>query len=135
MRLEKGLQRWKSDLLNQVDPLKAGLDRCVDISEDFIGRRGRAARTLKKRLVTLEIGCRHAPAQGGSWVTRDGRVVGSVTSGDWGHLVGRNLAFANLDADLPGDDPGPTVDILGALIDARQTLRCFYDPGTTRCRS
>ena len=135
MRLEKGFLHWKADLLTEFDPFEAGLGRFVDMSKDFFGRAALAARTQKKRLVTLEIGCRHAPAQGGASVTGDGRVVGTVTSGGWGHRVGRNLAFAYVDAGLPGDDPDLSVDILGAPVEARQTERCLYDPGMTRCRS
>ena len=135
MRLEKGFLHWKADLLTEFDPFEAGLGRFVDMSKDFVGRAALAARTQKKRLVTLEIGCRHAPAQGGASVTGDGRVVGTVTSGGWGHRVGRNLAFAYVDAGLPGDDPDLSVDILGAPVEARQTERCLYDPGMTRCRS
>ena len=62
-------------------------------------------------------------------------VVGTVTSGDWGHRTGLNLAYAFVAPDLA--DPGAVlhVDVIGMTVPARVIPAGPYDPDTTRPRS
>ncbi len=64
-----------------------------------------------------------------------GKVVGAVTSGDWGHRVGKNLAYAFVDPDL--SEPGSTlaIDMLGDLILAKVIATGPYDPEHERVRA
>ncbi|MEL7117237.1 MAG: glycine cleavage T C-terminal barrel domain-containing protein, partial [Pseudomonadota bacterium] len=135
MRLEKGYLHWKADILTEFDPFETGLDRFVDMSKDFHGKAALQARVQTKKLVTLALETKAAPAHGGASVMIDDRVVGTVTSGDWGHRTGLNLAYAFVDKEL--SDVGQTfeVDVIGMMVPAKIIEPCPYDPGTTRPRS
>ncbi|WP_135506424.1 GcvT family protein [Roseovarius aestuariivivens] len=132
MRLEKGYLHWKSELISEVDPFEAGLSRFVKLDKpDFTGRDALAARVAKgpqRRLVTLNIDCDDRPAQSGASVMDADKVVGTVTSGAWGHRTGMNLALAYVLPDL--NDPGTAVqlDLLGDRIDAHVIAPSPYDP-------
>lgn len=138
MRLEKGFLHWKSDILTEFDPYETGLGRFVTAGEkDFVGRDAlakRAERGPLRKLVTLDVNCATAPAGGGASVMRDGRIVGTVTSGDWGHRVGKNIALAFVEPTLAA--PGTTldIDILGQMETAAVTQACLYDPTFARMR-
>ena len=139
MRLEKGFLHWKADILTEFDPFETGLDRFVDLDKkNFVGR----AELLKRRqagprrkLATLRIDSRLAPAHGGASVMREGCVVGTVTSGDWGHRVNQNLAYAFLEPDLATPGTRLSIDIIGTLTDAEVIAPCPYDPDFARVRS
>ncbi|MCB2130459.1 MAG: GcvT family protein [Rhodobacteraceae bacterium] len=139
MRLEKGFLHWKSDLLTEFDPFETGLDRFVRIDKgDFIGRGAlltRMAEGPRRRLVTLAIDARHAPARGGSSLMREGRVAGTVTSGDWGHRVGKNLAYAFVDSGLAAAGEVVQIDMYGDLVGATVIDGSPYDPSHSRMRS
>src|SRR5690606_14234104 len=63
----------------------------------FIGRDAlleRVERGPRRRFVVMNVDGDVAPAHAGDPVYAPGRHVGSVTSGGYGHRVGRNIAFA-----------------------------------------
>ena len=94
----------------------------------------RHANGPRRKLVTLEVMSRDAPAHPGASVMRDGQVVGTVTSGGWGHRVGRNLAYAFVDPELAADGTEMSIDIIGTLTPARVIPPCPYDPEYARIR-
>ncbi|MEL7345060.1 MAG: glycine cleavage T C-terminal barrel domain-containing protein, partial [Pseudomonadota bacterium] len=139
MRLEKGFLHWKSDILTEFDPFETGLDRFVKIDkDDFIGKpalQKRHAKGPAKKLVTLVVDCTDRPAHPGSSAMMDGRVVGTVTSGDWGHRTGMNLALAFVEPDLAAPGTAMTLDLLGDLIPAKVIAPAPYDPDFSLLRS
>ena len=138
MRMEKGYLHWKADILTEFDPFETGLARFVKLDKgDFIGKAALEARLNegpRKKLVTLEVGCDHAPAQGGASVMLEGDVVGTVTSGDWGHRTGMNLAYAFVKPELAAPGSRMEIDILGDLIPANVIKPGPYDPELSRIR-
>ncbi|MGD1882967.1 MAG: FAD-dependent oxidoreductase [Paracoccaceae bacterium] len=139
MRLEKGFLHWKSDILTEFDPFETGLGRFVKLQKgDFIGKEALLARAEagpRKRLVTLCIDAKHAPAHGGASVRANGRIVGTVTSGDWGHRTGLNLAYAFIDPDIAVDGAQLTVEVIGQPFPARVKMSTAYDSEHDRMRS
>lgn len=139
MRMEKGFLHWKADLLTEFDPFETGLDRFVKVEKgDFIGKDAlmrQHAAGLRKKLVTLKIDATHAPAYGGGSLMLGGKVVGTITSGDWGHRVGMNLAYAFLNLDLADVGSTMQLDLLGELVGAEVIAASPYDPGFDRMRS
>jgi len=139
MRLEKGYLHWKGDILTEYDPYETGLQRFVAPSKgDFIGKTALAVRQAagpKRRLVTLSVDCTHAPAHAGASVMRGEKVVGTVTSGDWGHRVGMNLAYAFVVPDLAATGSVLDIDILGDRIAATVIDPGPYDPRFSHPRS
>jgi dimethylglycine dehydrogenase len=139
MRMEKGFLHWKSDILTEFDPMETGLDRFVKLQKgDFVGKDALLRRLDSgptRKLVTLVVNTKDAPAHGGASVRADGRIVGTVTSGDWGHRTGLNLAYAFVDPDHAAEGSEMTVDIIGAPIAARVIAPGPYDPEYTRMQA
>ncbi|MDX1785444.1 MAG: FAD-dependent oxidoreductase [Roseovarius sp.] len=138
MRMEKGYLHWKADLLTEFDPFETGLDRFVKMDKpDFIGKEALAARHAdgpRRKLVCLSIDSREAPAHGGASVMVEGRVAGTVTSGDWGHRTGLNLAYAFVEPALAATGTQVEIDIIGQLVSAQVIPMGPYDPGLERVR-
>ncbi len=132
MRMEKGFLHWKADLLTEFDPFETSLDRFVKPEKgDFIGKAAllkRREEGLRKKLVTLKVDADHAPAHGGASLMQEGRVVGTVTSGDWGHRVGMNLAYAFVEPDLAVPGSTMQIDLCGVLVGAEVITPSPYDP-------
>ncbi|EEE43113.1 GcvT family protein [Roseibium alexandrii] len=138
MRMEKGFLHWKADLISEFDPFETGLDRFVKLDKpDFVGKDALIQRQNdgpRKKLVTLKIDATHAPAYGGASLMQDGTVVGTVTSGDWGHRSRLNLAYAFVDTALSGEGSVLDLDLLGDRVSAEIIAPSPYDPGHTKMR-
>ncbi|MEO0944526.1 MAG: FAD-dependent oxidoreductase, partial [Pseudomonadota bacterium] len=139
MRMEKGFLHWKADILTEFDPFETGLERFVKLhKDDFIGRDAlleRQAKNHSKTLVTLKIDAKHAPAHGGASLMHGDDVVGTVTSGDWGHRVSMNLAYAFVEPELASLGSQMQLDLCGDLVPAEVIAPSPYDPDHARMRS
>ncbi|MBY6067919.1 FAD-dependent oxidoreductase [Leisingera aquaemixtae] len=138
MRMEKGFLHWKADILTEFDPYETSLDRFVKTGKgDFIGKEAllrRREEGLRKKLVTLKVDATHAPAHGGASLMQGSKVVGTVTSGDWGHRVGMNLAYAFVDPDQAAEGSTMQLDLCGTMVSATVIAPSPYDPGFARIR-
>jgi len=132
MRLEKGFLHWKADILTEFDPFETGLNKFVNMNKnEFIGKEALKFRQSEKclnKLVSLEIDTKHAPAHGGATVSVDNKVVGTITSGDWGHRINKNIAYAFIKSEYSSIGTETFVDILGEKISAEIIEPCPYDP-------
>ena len=139
MRMEKGFLHWKSDLLTEFDPFETGLERFVKLDKGpFLGQdalKKRFAVGPHRKLVTLKIATDKAPAHGGASLMHGETVVGTITSGDWGHRVGLNLAFAFVVPQMAEVGTMMELDLCGERIDAEVILPSPYDPSHLRMRS
>ena len=138
MRLEKGYLHWKADILTEFDPFETGLHRFVKMQKpEFVGQSALAKRSAEgpgKKLVTLTLDTKDAPAYGGASVMRDGAVVGTVTSGGWGHRTGLNIAYAFMHPDCADVGQRFHVDALGQHVEAVIVEPGLYDPKMQRLR-
>jgi len=136
MRMEKGFLAWKSDLLTEFDPFETGLDRFVNLNKDnFIGKvalKKRIKNGPKQKLVCLKISCKHAPAYSGASLMEDGKVIGTITSGEWGHRVNLNLAYAFVNPEKSKIGTQLNLDLLGELISAEVIPFSPYDESYSR---
>ncbi|MBM1633556.1 FAD-dependent oxidoreductase [Sulfitobacter mediterraneus] len=139
MRLEKGFLHWKADLLTEFDPFETGLDRFVRPDKGaFIGQdalRERMRNGPTRRLVTLKVNSTTAPAHGGASLMQGDAVVGTVTSGEWGHRVGTNLAYAFVLPELAAVGTALQLDLCGELVAAEVISPSPYDPEYSRMRA
>ncbi|MEO0328074.1 MAG: FAD-dependent oxidoreductase [Pseudomonadota bacterium] len=134
MRLEKGYLHWKGDIITEYNPFETGLNRFVKMDKDFIGKPAlekMQADGLRRRLVTLELACDNSPAYSGDSVFSNGQLVGTITSADWGHRTGKNLALAFVEPDAHED---MEVLLLGNMEKANIVDTCLYDPDNERPR-
>ena len=87
-----------------------------------------------RRLITLTIDAVEADAIGDEPVWHDGKVVGWITSGGYGHCVGKSIALGYVSAALTNADSGFEVELLGELRPATLAREALYDPEGTRMR-
>jgi dimethylglycine dehydrogenase len=136
MRMEKGFLSWKSDLLTEFDPFETGLDRFVNLKKDnFIGKTALQKRVKdgpKQRLVCLGVDCKHAPSHSGASLIENGKVVGTITSGEWGHRVNQNLAYAFVNPDKSKEGTKLMMDLLGEMISVQVIPFGAYDRSYSR---
>lgn len=139
MRIEKGFLHWKADLITEFDPSETGLDRFVKLDKgEFVGRQALLERQEsgpQKRLVTLQIDAAHAPAHPGASLMNGSDVVGTVTSGDWGHRTGLNLAYAFVDTPFAAIGNALEIDMCGRLKRAEVIEPSPYDPKMANAQS
>ncbi len=138
MRIEKGYRGWKTDLVTEADPFESALDRFVDLSKDFEGRAALRARRRAgpaRLAVALRLATDRAPALGGGAILdTEGRVVGSVTSGAYGHRIRENRALGYVAPCCAGVDTELAVEVMGDPVPATVRPLCAYDPASARLR-
>ena len=129
---------WKAELITEFDPFETGLDRFVKLGRgEFIGKEALLKRQVKgphQKLVTLKIDATHAPAHGSASLMQGDTVVGTITSGDWGHRAGVNLAFTFVEPGLASEGSTMQLDLCGDLIGAEVIAASPYDPSYALAR-
>jgi len=133
LRLEKSFGIWSAEFTQGYTPAQTGMDRWIDWEKgDFVGRD--AALSEREHggsgqvIVTLEVDAEDADAGGFEPIWKDGRRVGFVTSGGYGHTIGRSLAMAMLDRDSAAEGTELTTHLVGAERAARVIAPSPYDP-------
>ena len=136
MRMEKGFLSWKADLLTEFDPFETGLNRFVTLDKNnFIGKSALEKRLKKgprQKLVTLSIDCSYAPAHRGASLMVDSKVVGTITSGEWGHRLNINLAYAFVDSEKAEVGDKMMLNLLGEMIPVKVIDSGPYDSSYSR---
>jgi dimethylglycine dehydrogenase len=140
LRVEKGYRAWKGDLSTDYTILQGGLDRFVDWSKPAF--RGKAAleterqRGVSKRFATLVIEAADHDPPYMSTIWHDGKVVGELTSGYWGHRVGACIGLGMLRSDLNQPGTRVEVEIFGQRHPATvQADAPLWDPANARIRA
>ena len=127
LRLEAGLPLHGHELGPGITPLQAGLGWVVRFDKgDFRGRAPLEAerdRGVTRRLRGLATEGRQFPREGYA-VTRDGAIVGEVTSGNFSPTLGHGIALAFLPPDT-ADGDAVTVDVRGREVPAIVTKLPF----------
>jgi dimethylglycine dehydrogenase len=132
LRLEKSFGIWNAEFTQGYTAGMTGMDRWIDWDKDFVGKAAAVAERdgngPAQKLVTLEIDAEDADASGFEPIWADGKQVGFVTSGGYGHTIEKSLAMALVDPShcLPGTDL--TVHVVGIERDARVIAPSPYDP-------
>ncbi|HLQ11687.1 MAG TPA: FAD-dependent oxidoreductase [Steroidobacteraceae bacterium] len=138
LRLEKSFGTWAREFRPIYGPYEAGLGRFIDLDRGhFIGRA--AALEEKKHggqrsLVTLEVQAHDADAIGDEPIWHRGQVVGWVTSGGFGHSVGKSLALGYVNRDVAAQSEGFEVELLGERRPALRLSEPAFDPKGLRMR-
>jgi len=138
LRLEKGYGSFNKDFRPDYTPGETGLDRFVDFGKAaFIGRDAALAERAtgpQRRFVILEVEALDADVVGFESVMKDGHAVGYVTSGAYGHCIGKSLAAAYVPTSLAREGENFQIDILGENRAATLRLDPLYDPQGTILR-
>jgi dimethylglycine dehydrogenase len=139
LRLEKGYGSFNKDFRPDYTAAETGLDRFIDFSKpEFTGRAAALAERAagpKRRFVVLEVDALDAEVIGYESIMKDDAAVGYVTSGAYGHCVGKSLAAGYVPVALARDGARFLIDILGEMRAATVRLAPLYDPQGLRLRS
>jgi dimethylglycine dehydrogenase len=139
LRLEKSFGTWAREYRPIYGPYEAGLGRFVDLRKnDFVGRAAVAEEKQtggKLRLATFAVEAADADAIGDEPIWRDGRVIGWVTSGGYGHCVGKSLAMGYIEKEHAEAEDGFEIEIIGERRLAVRLAAPAYDPAGAAMRS
>lgn len=112
LRIEKGYGSWGREYSPEYWPQEVGLDRLCKLDKSFLNKdavAGTLEQAPRERLVLLKLNdedvtASQADASGGEPVFKNGKGIGRVTSGTYGHSVGMSLALGFLRDAEPGDE-------------------------------
>jgi heterotetrameric sarcosine oxidase gamma subunit len=148
-RMEKAYRHWGHDIADEDTPLEAGLGFAVAFKKNgFIGKSSLEKHRQKnvppkKLMIALAL---HDSSDAAPMIYheepiyRDGKIVGSTTSGAWGHRIGRSLGLGYVH-----HSEGVTADWLTSAnweielawkrYPVKVQLESFYDPRGERIRT
>ncbi len=98
LRLEKGYRAWGTDIGPDHTPLEAGLAWAVKLKQNtpFLGREAlveQSTQPLRKRFACFTVDDPEIVLLGRETIFRDGVQVGWLTSGGFGHTVGKGIGY------------------------------------------
>jgi dimethylglycine dehydrogenase len=132
MRIEKGFGSWAREFRPIYGPTEAGLGRFVDFKKsEFIGRSAAAEEKESGgalRLVSFKVDATDADAIGDEPIWHDGKVVGWVTSGAFGHRVNQSLALGYVPVSVANAGAGFEIEIIGERRAAQRLDGPAFDP-------
>ena len=118
LRVEKGYRTWKGDLSTDYSLLESGLERFIkfDKKEVFPGKQSLLSEKQRgsvKKFVSMIIKDNVCDAPYMSTIWHDGKIIGEVTSGAYGHRVNASIALGMVKTDLAISGQTVSVDIFG----------------------
>ncbi|MGB7241746.1 MAG: FAD-dependent oxidoreductase [Sulfitobacter sp.] len=133
LRLEKSFGIWSAEFTQAYTAAQTGMDRWIDWTKgDFIGRDAALAERdgsgPDQIVVPIEVDAQDADASGYEPIWKGGKMVGFVTSGGYGHTLGKSLAMAMVDRDAAAVGSELTVHIVGVERSAKVIDASPYDP-------
>ena len=139
MRLEKNFGTWAREYRPIYGPLEGGMSRFVDLKKnDFIGRSAAAEEKANGgalRLVSFVIDANDADCIGDEPVWHDGKVVGWITSGGYGHSVKASIGMGYVPKELADKTDGFEIEIIGERRKAKIIREALFDPKGEKMRS
>lgn len=135
LRMEKSFGIWSAEFRQEYTPAMTGMDRWIDFNKgDFIGREAAHQQKPEQQLVTLDIDTQDADATGYEPVWQDNKLVGYITSGAYGHTLGKSLAMAMVNPAVAQPGTALTTHIVGKECRAEVITASPYDPQGKRMR-
>ncbi|MGB3415895.1 MAG: FAD-dependent oxidoreductase [Mesorhizobium sp.] len=141
-RIEKAFRHFGHDITDEDHVLEAGLGFAVKTGKgDFMGRDAvlkKKEAGLSRRLVQFRLADPQPLLFHNEALLRDGRIVGNITSGNYGHHLGGAIGMAYVpsrgesEADILGSSY--EVEIAGERFKAEPSLKPMYDPKAERVR-
>ena len=143
LRMEKGYRDYGHDIDNTDNAFEAGLGFAVDLKKpDFIGREAalkQKAAPMRRRLAQVLVKDPQPLLFHAEVVLRDGKPVGYVRAGSYGHTLGGAVGLAMIEA---GEPLTPAwlnagrweIDIAGKRYPAEVSLKPLYDPEMKRIK-
>jgi len=138
MRLEKNFGTWYREFRPIYGAFEAGLERFVKLDKpDFIGKAAALKEKTegpKRTRIFMVVDALDCDVMGDEPIWVDGKVVGWVTSGGYGHFVDQSLAQGYIPTELVKPDLKLEIEILGERRPARLQMDPPFDPEAKRMR-
>ena len=144
LRLEKGYRAWGADIGPDHTPVEAGLAWACKLKSqvDFIGRAAVAAQVaggVNKRLAGFTVDDPAVILLGRETIYRDGERVGWLSSGGFGHSIGKPIGYGYVRR--PGVDEAfmtagrYELEVASERVPARLHLGALFDPTNARIKA
>jgi 4-methylaminobutanoate oxidase (formaldehyde-forming) len=141
-RIEKAYRHFGHDITDEDHVLEAGLGFAVKTDKgDFIGREAvlrRREAGLMRRLVQFRLHDPEPMLYHNEAIVRDGRIVGPITSGNYGHHLGGavGLGYVPCAGETAGEvlESDYQIEVAGRRFAAKASLVPMYDPKSERVR-
>jgi glycine cleavage system T protein len=143
-RLEKAFRHFGHDITDEDHVLEAGLGFAVKLDKgDFIGRDAvlrKKEAGLSRRLMQFRLTDPDAHLHHNEPVLRDGKIVGFLTSGGYGHALGGAIGLGYVPCTAPGEPSADMkasayqIEIAGRRYGAEVSLAPMYDPKSERVK-
>jgi 4-methylaminobutanoate oxidase (formaldehyde-forming) len=145
-RIEKKFVHYGHDVAEVDTPLECGLSFVCDFDKDvaFIGRdaileQKESKSFMQKRLVQFLLQDPEVILYSHEPILRDGKIVGHLTSGNYGHTLGGSVGLGYIEVEdaVTKDylESGKIeIEVGGERIPAKASLGAQYDPKATRMR-
>jgi 4-methylaminobutanoate oxidase (formaldehyde-forming) len=142
-RIEKAFRHFGHDITDEDHVLEAGLGFAVRTGKgDFIGRDAVLAtreKGLSRRLVQFRLKDPKPLLFHNEAIVRDGAIVGTITSGNYGHHLGGaiGLGYVPCEGESEAELLGSSyeIEIAGERFAAEASLKPMYDPKAERVRA
>ncbi len=143
VRLEKGFRHWGHDIGAEDNLVQAGLSFAAKPdASDFIGRdafvQQKSAGLPDRRLVQFKLDAPEPLLYHNEPIVMDGRIVGYLTSGMYGHSLGAAIGMGYVE--VPGltadriKEASFEIEIAKERFSAQGSLRALYDPSASRMK-
>ena len=142
-RIEKGFRHFGHDISSEDHILEAGLGFAIKkTGTDYIGRDAVARRReegLRHRLVQFMLTDPEPLLYHAEPILRDGRIVGYLSSGAYGHHLGAamGMGYVPCDGQSAQEVLGSAyeIEVAGRRVGAKASLKPFYDPKSERVKA
>jgi 4-methylaminobutanoate oxidase (formaldehyde-forming) len=141
-RIEKAYRHFGHDITDEDHVLEAGLGFAVKTGKgDFLGRDAvlrRKEAGLSRRLVQFRLTDPEPLLFHNEAILRDGRLVETITSGNYGHFLGGaiGLGYVPCEGETEADilSSRYEIEIAGERFPAEASLKPLYDPKSERVK-
>lgn len=139
LRMEKAYKGWGTELTTEITMAEADIMRFARLTkDDFIGKNALEVKKIdgiSTQCIYLSVDVDDSDCRGNEPVMVDGKAIGVVTSGAYGHSVGKSLAFAYVDAAFAEPGTELTIEIVGKYHKAIVLADPVYDPENEKLRA
>ncbi len=145
LRMEKGYRHWGHEISDEDTPLQSGLGFAVAMKKPggFIGLEALQAQKeagLTRRLVMFALDDATPLLYHNEPICRDGAIVGRISSGMFGHHLGKSLGMGYVECQTQGEAPEAIlqgkyeIEVAGVRYSAQPSLAPLYDPSSARIK-
>ena len=145
LRTEKAYRQWGHDIADEDTPVEAGLGFAVawDKPGGFIGKEAleeQRQNGVTKRLVQFALDDPEPLLYHNEPIWRGDAIVGHITSGMFGHALGKSLGMGYVEDDGGVDEEFVNsgvyeIEVACERFPATASLRPFYDPKSERIKA